>query len=230
MRIRQLFDRDTGTYTYLLYEPASREAALIYPVREQFERDAALVLELGLNLRFVLETHIHADHVTSAALLRDAFGARIALHAASGAGCADLLLADGAELALGDERIRVLHTPGHTDTDASYRVDGAVFTGDTLLVRGCGRTDFQSGDPRRLYASVTRRLFTLPEHTVVYPGHDYRGFTSSTIGEDKRNNPRLGEGIGEAEFVRIMQALDLPEPRRIAESVPGNSRCGLAAA
>ena len=129
-------------------------------------------------------------------------------------------------LKLGGERIVVLHTPGHTDGDISYLIDGAVFTGDALLIRGCGRTDFQAGDARTLYESITRKIFTLPDETVVWPGHDYNGRTSSTVGEEKRFNPRLGEGKDLQAFVEIMDGLNLPNPARIAESVPGNMRCG----
>jgi len=229
MNIRQLFDKDTSTYTYLLWDEVSREAALIDSVREQVERDARLIDELGLNLRYILETHIHADHVTGSDELRRKTGAKVLVHKNSGSQCADQLIDDGDEIRLGDLVIRAIYTPGHTNTDVSYLVDGAVFTGDTLLIRGTGRTDFQSGDASASYDSITGKLFALTDDTIVYPGHDYHGFTRSTIGEEKQWNPRIGGGKTREEYIAIMQSLDLPKPARIDEAVPGNLACGKAA-
>ncbi len=229
MNIRQLFDKDTSTYTYLLWDEVSREAALIDSVREQVERDARLIDELGLNLRYILETHIHADHVTGSDELRRKTGAKVLVHKNSGSQCADQLIDDGDEIRLGDLVIRSMYTPGHTNTDVSYLVDGAVFTGDTLLIRGTGRTDFQSGDASASYDSITGKLFALTDDTIVYPGHDYHGFTRSTIGEEKQWNPRIGSGKTREEYIAIMQSLDLPKPARIDEAVPGNLACGKAA-
>jgi sulfur dioxygenase len=226
MFVRQLFDKDTSTYTYIVADRDSGEAAIIDPVREQTERDTRLIKELGFRLKYILETHVHADHVTGASELRENFGAQVALHENSKAHCADVLLRDGQQIQLGSQAIEVLHTPGHTDGDISYRIDGAVFTGDALLIRGCGRTDFQAGDAHTLYESIREKIFTLPDETVVWPGHDYRGHTASTVGEEKRFNPRLGNDKSEDEFVEIMDALNLPNPKRIQESVPGNLRCG----
>ena len=226
MMIRQLFDKDTSTYTYLVADTKTGEAALIDAVREQFNRDSKLVEELGLTLKYAIETHVHADHITGAGLLRNAFGTRVALHEASESKCADILLKDGEVLKVGDIEIKALHTPGHTNADTSYLVDGAVFTGDALLIGGCGRTDFQAGDAAQLYQSIHDKLFTLPDETVVYPGHDYRGLTVSTIGEEKANNARLGQGKSKEEFVEIMDNLNLPHPARIKEAVPGNMVCG----
>ena len=226
MFVRQLFDKDTSTYTYIVADPDSGEAAIIDAVREQTERDTRLIEELGFRLKYILETHVHADHVTGASALREHFGAQVALHRIYNAPCADLMLEDGDRLSLGNASIEVLHTPGHTDGDISYRIDGAVFTGDALLIRGCGRTDFQAGDAHTLYESIREKIFTLPDETVVWPGHDYRGHTASTVGEEKRFNPRLGNNKSEDEFVEIMDALNLPDPKRIQESVPGNLRCG----
>jgi len=226
MMIRQLFDKDTSTYTYLVADTQTGEAALIDAVREQFNRDSKLVKELGLTLKYAIETHVHADHITGAGLLRNAFGTRVALHEASESKCADILLKDGEVLKVGDIEIKALHTPGHTNADTSYLVDGAVFTGDALLIGGCGRTDFQAGDAAQLYQSIHDKLFTLPDETVVYPGHDYRGLTVSTIGEEKANNARLGQGKSKEEFVEIMDNLNLPHPARIKEAVPGNMVCG----
>lgn len=226
MEIRQLFDPESSTYSYLLWDPASKEVALIDSVKEQVDRDEKLIRELGLKLKWLLETHIHADHITGAGELRARFDKqpKVAVHRASQSHCADRLLDDGDELKLGDESIQVLYTPGHTDTDISYRIDGAVFTGDTLLIRGSGRTDFQSGDAGKAYDSITGKLFTLPDATRVYPGHDYNGLTVSTIGEEKRTNPRLAKG--REAYIALMNAMDLPKPKRIDEAVPGNLRCG----
>ena len=224
--IRQLFDKDTSTYTYLVADLKSGEAALIDAVREQFDRDSKLIKDLGLSLKYAIETHVHADHITSAGHLRDAFGARVVLHEASGSACADVLLKDGETVQVGDIEIKALHTPGHTNADTSYLVDGAVFTGDALLIGGCGRTDFQAGDAAQLYESITTKLFTLPNDTVVYPGHDYRGLTASTIGEEKAHNARLGQGKSKDEFIEIMDNLNLPNPARIDVAVPGNMVCG----
>lgn len=224
MILRQLFDSESSTYTYLIADPASRQAALIDPVLGQVDRDLALVRELGLELMLVLDTHVHADHVTGAGELRKRTGARTA--GGSDAPCVDLRLAGAESLSLGALTIEVLATPGHTDDSVSFRVGDAVFTGDALLVRGTGRTDFQNGDPNDLYASITRVIFALPDHTVVYPGHDYKGFTSTTVGEEKRLNPRLA-GKSEAEFVALMRALDLPRPKKIDVAVPANRACGL---
>jgi glyoxylase-like metal-dependent hydrolase (beta-lactamase superfamily II)/rhodanese-related sulfurtransferase len=222
--LRQLYDHESSTYTYLLGDEASGQAALIDPVAEQLERDPALVRELDLTLALVLDTHVHADHVTAAGALRARTGARTGA-SQRGAPCVDVPLDGGTRLALGDVRLEVLATPGHTDDSLCYRLGGAVFTGDTLLIRGCGRADFQNGDARALYRSITGTLFALPDDTVVWPGHDYNGRTSSTIGEERRHNPRLA-GKSEAEFVAIMDNLGLPPPRKLAVSVLANRACG----
>ncbi|MDH5229531.1 MAG: MBL fold metallo-hydrolase [Gammaproteobacteria bacterium] len=228
MQIRQLFDADTSTYTYFLYDEKSKEAAIIDSVKEQFERDKAYVEQLGLNLKYALETHVHADHVTASGLLRQAFGAQVGVHESSRSACADILVQDGDKFVLGDQVIEAIHTPGHTDGDVTYKIEGALFTGDALLIRGCGRTDFQAGNPEQLYDSITKKLFTLADDTTVYPGHDYAGFTCSTIGEEKAFNPRLGNNKPKDDFVAIMNGLDLPNPRRIDVAIPGNMKCGLA--
>jgi sulfur dioxygenase len=228
MIFRQLFDPETSTYTYLLADDATREALLIDPVREQVARDSSLVNELGLTLRFTLETHVHADHITGASLLREQLGSRAAVGAAAGVGCADVALADGETLRVGSIALRALATPGHTNGCTSYHcaAAGIAFTGDALLIRGCGRTDFQQGDSRRLFRSVRERLFALSDDTLLYPGHDYRGRTVTTVAEEKRWNPRLGLAKSETEFVAIMSALKLDYPKRMDESVPANLLCG----
>jgi len=230
MRIEQLFDPATSTYSYLLWDEKTKQAALIDSVIQQFKRDAKFIRQLGLELKYTLETHIHADHVTASGLLRNKFGSLVAVHENSEADCADILLSDGDALKLGDETIDIIYTPGHTNTDISYRIGNAVFTGDALLINGCGRTDFQSGDAKTLYHSITQKLFTMNDETTVYPGHDYHGFTSTTIGREKIFNPRLGDNKSEKEFIAIMDALILDPPARIDIAVSGNQHCGLKVA
>lgn len=229
MRIEQLFDPATSTYSYLLWDEKTKQAALIDSVKEQLTRDIKFIKQLGLELKYTLETHIHADHVTGSGLLRDEFNSQAAVHKNSESECADILLSDGDTLSLGEQSIDVIYTPGHTNTDISYRIEGALFTGDALLINGCGRTDFQSGDAKVLYHSITQKMFTLDDDTIVYPGHDYNGFTSSTIGREKAFNPRLGNNKTEQEFVAIMDSLILEPPARIDVAVPGNLQCGLTA-
>jgi sulfur dioxygenase len=233
MIFRQLFDQESSTFTYLLADEETREAALIDPVLEQAERDLEIVSQLDLTLVHVLDTHVHADHVTGAARLREKTGARTVASRA-GAPCADLRVDDGDVIRFGGVALRVLSTPGHTDDSVSYllvdpaateRPAGRVFTGDALLIRAAGRTDFQNGDAGQLYDSITRALFTLPDDLRVYPAHDYRGRMVTTIGEEKRWNARIA-GRSRAEFIAVMEALHLPEPKRIREAVPANRVCG----
>jgi sulfur dioxygenase len=224
MQVRQLFDCESSTYTYLVADERHGVAALIDPVREQVERDLALVRELGLRLTHVLETHVHADHITGAALLRERTGA-LTCASATGAPCADVHLRHGDVIQIGDVALTALATPGHTDDSMSFHGGNVVFSGDCLLIRGCGRSDFQNGSASQLYASITQVLFALPDDTIVYPAHDYSGYTASTIGEEKRWNPRLA-GKSVAEFVAIMDALHLPPPKKLAEAVPANRACG----
>lgn len=225
---RQLFDPTSSTYTYLLGCSVSKEALLIDPVFEQARRDAALIGELGLTLAWTLDTHVHADHVTGAWLLKQRLGSRIALSAASGAAGADRLLQDGDRIEFGRRSLEVRATPGHTSGCVTYVLDdeSMAFTGDCLLIRGSGRTDFQQGDPRALYRSVRSRIFALPENCLLYPAHDYRGLTVSSVAEEKRFNPRLGGEVGESDYVGYMKNLDLPHPKKIDEAVPANLRCG----
>ena len=227
MFVRQLFDRETSTYTYLIADEVSNEAAIIDPVKEQFDRDVLLIEQLGFNLKYALETHVHADHITSSGKMREKFSSKVALHENSGAKCADILLTDNDELTLGDNVIKAIYTPGHTNADISFAIDGIVFTGDALLVRDCGRTDFQLGSSAALYNSINDKIFSLDENTTIYPGHDYYGFTASTVKEEKQFNNRLGNGKTEDEFTEIMNNLDLSLPKKIKESVPGNTNCGL---
>lgn len=223
---QQLFDPASSTYTYVLTDPATREALVIDPVDTQIERDLALLRAQGLTLRWVVETHAHADHITSAGALAEHTGARLAAPAGCGIGTAAVQLAHGDTLSFGGETLRALHTPGHTAGSMSYVWRGHVFTGDTLLIHGCGRTDFQSGNAADLYRSITERLFTLPDDTTVWPGHDYQGRSHSTIGAEKATNPRLA-GRSLEEFVALMGGLNLPKPRRMDEAVPANLLSGL---
>ena len=226
----QLFDPDSCTYTYVLFDESSRDALIIDPVREQLERDLNTLRQYGLKLAWTVETHAHADHITSAGQLAEHAGARTAAPQGCGIGNASTQLADGDELSFGGQRIRSLHTPGHTAGSMCFvwQAPGAthVFTGDTLLIQGCGRTDFQSGSAEALYDSITEKLFTLPDDTVVWPGHDYQGRSHSSIGAEKAGNPRLA-GKSKDQFVAIMAALQLPKPRRIDEAVPANLSSGL---
>ena len=228
MIFRQLFDPQSSTYTYLLADPASREALLIDPVFEQARRDAALIDELGLKLAWTLDTHVHADHVTGAWLLREKLGSRIAVPKAGGAQGADRFLQDGDDVGFGTRKIKSLATPGHTSGCTTYVLDdqSMAFTGDALLIRGCGRTDFQQGDARTLFHSVRERIFALPERCLVYPGHDYRGLSVTSVGEEKLFNPRLAESIGEDDFVGYMTHLGLAHPKQMEAAVPANLKCG----
>lgn len=228
MLFRQLYDSTSSTYSYLLADEPSREAVLIDPVFERHTRDAALIRELGLTLRYTLDTHCHADHVTGAWRMMEALGSRIAMAAVIGASDVDLPLAHGDVVRFGAEALEVRATPGHTDGCLSYvtAARDRVFTGDALLVRGCGRTDFQQGDPSRLFRSIHDQLFALPDACAVWPGHDYEGRTASTIGEEKEHNPRIGGGAREEDFVGYLRNLGLPHPKLLAIAVPANLRAG----
>lgn len=230
MLFRQLYDAESSTYTYLLADPTTRDAVIIDPVVEQVDRDATLISELGLKLRYALDTHVHADHVTGAGLLRERLGCQTVLSERAGVGCADILVKHGDTIAFGAERLEVRETPGHTSSCISYVTadQTMAFTGDALLIRGCGRTDFQQGNARQLYQSVHRELFSLPPTTLVYPAHDYKGRTATSIEEELRLNPRLGGGKSEEEFVAIMDNLQLAYPKKIDIALPRNLQCGTS--
>lgn len=223
MLLRQLFDKETSTYTYLLAKAG--KAVMIDPVVGQLERDLKLLGQLDLTLEYAVDTHVHADHVTGTGALRQRTGCT-SVTSSMGPESAELRLGQGDVLEFGGQRMQALATPGHTDDSMSLWVEGQVFTGDTLLIRGCGRSDFQNGDAGVLYESITTRLFTLDDDTVVWPGHDYAGHTRSTIGEEKRHNPRLA-GKSRQEFVQIMSNLRLPPPRQLDHAVPANWELGL---
>lgn len=222
----QLFEPESSTYTYIIADKKTKEAAIIDPVLETVDRDLKLIDELGLKLIYALDTHIHADHITGAGELRKRLGIKTAVSSAAEVACVDIPLDDGQELLLGDKTIKVIATPGHTNTCLTYAFEGMIFTGDALLIRSCGRTDFQQGDSAKLYHSVREKLFKLPEDTVIYPGHDYRGHTSSTVGSEKRHNARLNERISLDDFKKIMSELKLANPKKIHEAVPANLACG----
>lgn len=223
MLFRQLFDTESCTYTYLLADGA--EAVIIDPVLDHAERYGQLLSELQLELVVALDTHTHADHVTATGRLADSTGCRIAMGEKSGAECVVEKLREGDTLKVGGIRLTAVYTPGHTDDSYSFRMDDRVFTGDTLLIRGTGRTDFQNGDPFAAWDSLTNKLMRLPEETLVYPAHDYKGWTMSTIGEEKRHNPRLKVRSAE-EYAELMGNLNLAYPKMIDVAVPANRRCG----
>jgi sulfur dioxygenase len=228
MIFRQLFDQTSSTYSYLLADEASREAVLIDPVFEQHSRDLALIRELELNLRYVIDTHCHADHITGAWLMKRALGAETCLSRVYDAANVDNPLAAGAVLRFGTHALTARATPGHTAGCLCFVSDDQrmVFTGDTLLVRGAGRTDFQQGNPHLLFRSIREQLFTLPDDYLVYPAHDYEGRSASSIGEEKRHNPRIGGSAREEDFVGYMENLGLPHPKQIDVAVPANLRSG----
>lgn len=225
MYFRQLFHIESSTYTYILADSTWRDAVVIDAVAEGSAEVLQILHNEGLHLTHILETHLHADHISAAHKLREQTDAQVVLSVRAQADCADIAVDDGDFLVLGDDVIRVVATPGHTPESLSFRWHDRVFTGDALLIGGCGRTDFQGGDAGTLYDSITTKLFTLPDETLVYPGHDYRGRRVICIGEEKQSNPRLANKSRE-EFIAIMAALNLPLPKLIDVSVPANRLCG----
>ena len=225
---RQLFDPQSSTYTYLLGDTESRAALLIDPVFEQVRREAALIGELGLTLTATLETHVHADHVTGAYLLKRRLGSRIMVSAAGGADGSDRKLVQDDVIAFGHRRLLVRATPGHTNGCVTYVLDDSTmaFTGDCLLIRGSGRTDFQEGDAAAMYRSIHEQIFTLPDECLLYPAHDYRGLTVTSVAEERRFNPRIGGEIGIGDFTGYMKNLNLAHPKKMDIAVPANLKCG----
>ncbi len=230
MIFRQLIDPDTKTLTYVIGDPWSRQAVVIDPVRELIARDLQVIDELGLKLHYAIDTHVHADHITGAGGLRARTGCKV-VSAAAAVDTADLKVSDGDAIQFGLQVLEVRATPGHTGSCVSFlsATSPKVFTGDALFIRGCGRTDFQEGDARTLYRSIRDKLFSLPDDTQVYPGHDYKGRTVSTVREERLYNPRLGGGRTEDQFVAIMDALDLAYPGKMPVAVPANLESGCTA-
>lgn len=225
---RQLFDPQSSTYTYLLGDGQSRQAVLVDPVFEQIRRDSALIKELGLELVYTLDTHVHADHVTGAWLCKQRLGSQILISERSGAEGADRYLAHGDRVEFSTRYLSVRATPGHTDGCSTYVLDdeSRAFTGDCLLIRGAGRTDFQAGNSAELYRSVHTQIFSLPDACLLYPGHDYRGLTVTSVEEEKQFNPRLGGELSEGDFAGYMNNLGLAHPKKIDIAVPANLKCG----
>jgi glyoxylase-like metal-dependent hydrolase (beta-lactamase superfamily II)/rhodanese-related sulfurtransferase len=227
MLFKQLFDQETWTYTYLLADSVTKDAVFIDPVNTHIDTYLALLAEHGLQLKYTLETHVHADHITASGLLRQRLGAQTGVSELCGATIADIQIKEGDVFAFGQgEQIKVIATPGHTRGSISFLWRDRVFTGDALFIGGCGRTDFQGGDAGAQYDGITQRLFTLPDETLVYPGHDYQQRWVSSIIQERTTNPRLA-GKSREEFIEIMANLNLPKPRLIDEAVPANRYCGL---
>lgn len=227
MLFRQLFDRESSTYTYLLASRRGGEAILIDPVRSNMAQYTQLLSDLDVRLVHAVDTHVHADHVTALGTLRLATGCTTVMGAETKAECVDRRVKDGELISADGIELRAIYTPGHTDDSYSFALSDRVFTGDTLLIRGTGRTDFQNGDARQQYDSLFNKLLRLPDDTFVYPGHDYKGWTVSTIGEERAHNPRLQVSTPE-QYVELMGNLDLPNPKLMDIAVPSNLACGLA--
>jgi glyoxylase-like metal-dependent hydrolase (beta-lactamase superfamily II) len=221
----QLFDPESSTYTYLIGDDEAKVAALIDPVVEEVERDLSRVAAHGLRLVNTIETHVHADHVTGGAVLAERTGSMPVVHRHSPVVCEAVRVADGDRVAVGGFVLEVRETPGHTPESLSFVLGDRVFTGDALLIGSCGRTDFQGGDAGALYDAIHARLFTLPDETHVFPAHDYKGHTSSTIGEEKRSNTRIA-GKTRDEFIELMNGLGLPPPKKLDAALEANLACG----
>ncbi|WP_269914577.1 MBL fold metallo-hydrolase [Acinetobacter sp. HY1485] len=224
MLFKQFFEEKSSTYTYLLACETTKQAVLIDPVACEVEK--YLQALKGYTLLYTLDTHVHADHITAANLLREQCGSKSVLNRYSDVECGDILVTDGCVLRIGKFEIKTLYTPGHTNSCTSYLVGNMVFTGDALLIDGCGRTDFQHGSAEMLYDSIHNKLFCLPDETIVYPGHDYNGRTASTILKERTTNSRLGAGRSKADFIELMNNLDLPYPKQIDIALPVNQVCG----
>ena len=221
---KQFFDPETSTLSYLLVDPITRQAIMIDPVLGQEEQYLQILSELNVTLSWITETHVHADHVTGARVLKDMTHCHFAAGASTGISCAERLLGDGEYIEFGQGKLEAIATPGHTAGCTSYRWGERVFTGDTLLINGCGRTDFQQGDAGQLYDSL-QKLLMLPDETLVYPAHDYNNHRVSSIGQEKLLNPRIKDR-GRTDFIALMNGLELPKPKKIDIAVPANMVCG----
>ncbi len=229
MLFRQLFDQESGTYTYLLASAPGREALIIDPVKGQVPQYIQLISQLGLKLVSAIDTHTHADHVTGLGDLRDQTGCTTIMGAYTKAECVSMQVKENDLISIDGIKLRALYTPGHTDESFSYVLNpdkpDAVFSGDVLLIRGTGRTDFQNGNSEKSWDSIVNKLFRLPDQTLLYPGHDYKGWMSSSIAEERRFNPRLA-GKSKTEYIQIMDNLSLPNPKLMDVAVPANLACG----
>ncbi|MBC7538635.1 MAG: MBL fold metallo-hydrolase [Bacteriovorax sp.] len=224
----QLIDSETSTYTYLLADELTKEAIIIDTVLENVDRDLKLISEMGLNLKYILDTHLHADHITGSGEIRKKTGAKTAISSEALVPCVDHALKEGDEIKFGKYSLKAIATPGHTNSCMSFLIDKMIFTGDVLLIHGTGRTDFQQGDPKKMYESIKDKIFTLPNETKIYPAHDYKGFTYTTVELEKKFNPRIGNNRTLAEFTEIMNNLKLAQPKKIDIAVPANKLCGLS--
>lgn len=226
MLFKQFFEPDTSTFTYLLACEKTKQAVLIDTVESEVPVYLKELEAQGLKLVYTLETHVHADHVTGADTLRQKLGSKSVVHRDAGAMCGDLLVTDGVHIIVGTIDLEVRYTPGHTNGCISFFAGDRIFTGDSLLIGGCGRTDFQQGDSGQLYDSIHNQIFSLPDEVIVYPGHDYNGNTQSTVGEERKNNKRLGGGKSREDFIQIMSELKLAYPKYIDVALPANQACG----
>ncbi|WP_440207242.1 MBL fold metallo-hydrolase [Acinetobacter oleivorans] len=226
MFFKQFFEQESSTYTYMLGCKETREAVLIDPVASDIEIYTKELEQHQFTLIYTLDTHVHADHITAANLLRERFHCKSVLHRNSDVSCGDILITDGCMLKVGNLSIEARYTPGHTNACTSYLVGNMVFTGDALLIDGCGRTDFQQGNAGTLFDSIHKQLFSLPDETIVYPGHDYKGHLSSTIGYERLKNSRLGQNRSREDFIKLMNNLNLPYPKQIDKALPANQACG----
>ncbi len=226
MLFKQFFEPDTSTFTYLLACEKTKQAVLIDTVESEVPIYLKELEAQGLKLVYTLETHVHADHVTGADTLRQKLGSKSVVHRDAGAMCGDLLVTDGVHIIVGTIDLEVRYTPGHTNGCISFFAGDRIFTGDSLLIGGCGRTDFQQGDSGQLFDSIHTQIFSLPDEVIVYPGHDYNGNTQSTVGEERKNNKRLGGGKSREDFIQIMSELKLAYPKYIDVALPANQACG----
>lgn len=226
MIFKQFFEKETSTYSYLLACEDTKQAILIDTVLSEVNLYIAELAKNNLKLIYTLETHVHADHVTAADALRQHLGSKSVVYKDTGAMCSDLLVTDNTQINVGSIKVEIRHTPGHTNGCISYVVGNRVFTGDALLINGCGRTDFQMGNASQLFDSIHQKIFSLPDDTLIYPGHDYNGKKVSTVREEKENNKRIGVNISKDDFVLIMSNLKLDYPSQIDVALPANLACG----
>ncbi|NDC83124.1 MBL fold metallo-hydrolase [bacterium] len=226
MIFRQFFDDTSWTYSYLIADPLAKEAVIIDPVLERTDHYIRAIRELNLTLVYAIDTHIHADHITGSGQLKQATDCTTAIGSHAQVDCIDLKISEGLPIRFGKLQLSPIYTPGHTDDSYSFVMNDRVFTGDTLMIRSTGRTDFQNGDPGQQYDSIFKKLLTLPDHYLIYPAHDYNGWTVSSIGEEKAHNPRL-KVRSRTEYIDQMNNLKLANPKLMDVAVPANRKCGM---